>query len=381
MEMGTTQWDQFPDALAKAIGRDSYPESALEVLEARGHIDDYREGKISSEEFLTYARALAFYGDLVENAAAIPEGRDVEREVQPPQLGDYEEQRAGTLGAYLELRVAAHPDVLKWRKNTWSTTRPLPPEDAYAIVEDADRRDTLSGSRDIKNKETQPSGHLEFFTREPGRVEPIPYYSGSSLEDLHKVSKRLKAVLFPEWTHADAAWVIVTGEVREVPWCLVGDIEDFSNSYLTYTKVRLEVEPWITAETVTQAYQYLQRLVLGRRPRAFSEKNMTMARFVMSQLRNLLSDGSDDEGSQEISWRVMARLWNQTYPHWSYPDEWQFYQDVHRVIRAVARPYDAVGPTSENTGEVTEGSMNEAFATFPVITIPKQPASKGTMER
>jgi hypothetical protein len=188
-------------------------------------------------------------------------------------------------------------------------------------------------------------------------------------------------VLFPEWTEADAAWVIVTGEVREVPWCLVGDIEDFSNSYFTYTKVRLEVEPWITAETVTQAYQYLQRLVLGRRPRAFSEKNMTMARFVMRQIRNLLSHGSGDEGSQEISWRVMARLWNQIYPHWSYRDEWQFYQDVHRVIRAVARPYDAVGPTSENTGEVTEGSMNEAFATFPVITIPKQPASKGTMER
>jgi len=74
-------------------------------------------------------------------------------------------------------------------------------------------------------------------------------------------------------------------------------------------------------------------------------------------------------------------LWNQTYPHWSYRDEWQFYQDVHRVIRAVARPYDAVGPTSEKTGEVAEGSMNEAFATFPVITIPEQPASKGTMER
>jgi hypothetical protein len=380
--MDTTQWDQNPDALAKVIGRDTYPNSALEVLKARGHLDDLRNKRISTEEFLEYARALAFYGDLVENATAIPEGRDVEREVEPPQLGGYEEQRSGTLAAYLELRVAAHPGVLEWRKLTWAgSTRAVSSEEAYRIVEDAEIRDGLSGSWNVKNKVTEPSGYLEFFTRQPGRVEYIPFYPDSDLQRLHDLGNKLQDDLFPEWTEADAAWVIVTGEVREVPWCLVGDIEDFSNSYLTYTKVRLEVEPWITAETVTRAYQYLQHLVLGRRPRAFSEKNMTMARFVMRQIRNLLSHGSDDEGSQEISWRVIVRLWNQTYPQWSYRDEWQFYQDVHRVIRAVARPYDAVGPTSENTGEVTEGSMNEAFATFPVITIPKQLASKGTMER
>src|SRR5215208_3531664 len=119
--MDTGQWNVFPRYLAKAIGRDTYPQSALEVLKARGHLDDLRDNRISREEFLGYARALAIYGDLVENAAAIPEGRDVEREVQPPQLGDYEEQRAETLGAYLELRVAAHPDVIRWRKRARET--------------------------------------------------------------------------------------------------------------------------------------------------------------------------------------------------------------------------------------------------------------------
>jgi hypothetical protein len=198
---------------------------------------------------------------------------------------------------------------------------------------------------------------------------------------LGNLSKNLKANLFSEWREAEAAWIVVTGQLREVPRCLVGEIEGFSNTNLTYAKVKLEVEPWITAETVTQAYQYLQHLVLGRRPRAFSEKNMTMARFVMQRLLNLLSDGSDDERSQELTWRGMARSWNQTYPHWSYRDEWQFYQDVHRVLRAVARPYNTVSPTSEDTVKVTEGSMSEDFASFPVISIPKKSAPQGTKER
>jgi hypothetical protein len=54
-----------------------------------------------------------------------------------------------------------------------------------------------------------------------------------------------------------------------------------------------------------------------------------------------------------------------------------FTQDVHRVIRAVARPYDAVGPTREDT----EGSTSEDLASLPVISIPEKPVSKGTMER
>ena len=57
---------------------------------------------------------------------------------------------------------------------------------------------------------------------------------------------------------------------------------------------------------------------------------------------------------------------NQTYPQWSYRDERHFYKDVHRVVRAVARPYDTVGPISKDT----EGLTSEDLASFPVITIP-----------
>ena len=290
------------------------------------------------------------------------------REVEPPQLGGYEEQRAATLAGYLELRVAAHPGVLEWRKLAWGTTRPASSEGAYAIVENTEIKDVLSGSWNVENKETGPSAYLEFFTREPGQGERIPYYPNSDLQRLHDLSKNLQADLFPEWTEAEAAWIIVTGEVREVPRCLVGKIDGFSNPYLTYATIKLEVEPWITAETVTRAYQYLQRLVLGRRPRAFSERNMTMARFVMQRLRDLVTDASEGEEREGMSWRVAMRSWNQTHPQWSYRDERQFYQDVHRVIRAVARPYDN---TAGSTSEDAEGSTSGDFATYPVISIPE----------
>lgn len=343
--------------IVTALGRTTYPEEAWGVLVAKGHIDDYQNGRITDQELLGYAKALAFYGDLVAHTETTSKTNEIEPKINPPGLDGYEEQRAATLATYLELRIAAHPRVLQWRKDAWGSANPA--ASGYQITESGRVRDDLSGFSDLGSN-AQPSGYLEYFTRQPGtRVQALPFYRGSSLERLRDLSEDLRNEVFPLWSQAETAWIIVAGTVKDVPKCLRGEIDGFANNYLTYRTISLTIEPWIASETVTRAYQYMQQFVLGRRPRAFSERNLTMTRFVMQQLREMLSDESSDEQITEMSWRRVMKSWNQQHQQWSYDDERQFYNDVHRIVRAVARPYDTVGTDSE------------VISTLPTLSIPE----------
>ena len=126
----------------------------------------------------------------------------------------------------------------------------------------------------------------------------------------------------------------------------MGKIDYLSNEHLTRNVVTLRVEPWIAAETVLRTYQYLQALTLGRRPRAVSERNLAMVRFVMKQLRALLTTPTEDDGEPpRVSWRRLMNNWNQENEEsWAYEDERRFYRDCHRTLRTIVRPYDTTGP-------------------------------------
>lgn len=329
---------------ARAIGRETYPDPAWEVLVTRGHVQDLLDGRIVEGRFMSYARALSFYADLIEHAEAPSECEDDERDFEPPLVDGYEEQRARTFAEYLELQVAAHPGVLEWRESYWTMTLPTSSESVYDIVEDAGIRDYVSGLGDVDHYETEPSGYLPFFSREPGRVEHVAFYEGSLLEKLRDVSESLRRELFPLWSQPEAAWVVVSGEVREAPKCLEGEVDSFSNNHLTHGFITLRVEPWIAASTVTRNYQYLQSLMLRRRPRALSERNLAMTRFVVRQLRDLITHGLEaEEELKNMSWRSVMGGWNEAHPEWAYADERQFYRDCRRIARAVARPYDERG--------------------------------------
>jgi hypothetical protein len=355
--MDDTMQYELRKRIAAGMGRDHYPEPAWEVLVARGHLDEYAEGRISEETLIDYARRLALYGDLEEHAESPAISEHGGRTAEPPPPHGYEEQRAMTLARYLELKVAAHPQVLQLRKRLWGSTRPVPSESAYDLVEDLGMRDVVSGYRDIANHQTEPSGYLEYPGRAPGLIHRVGFYEGSNFERLRDVSEALRNDLFPLWSQAEAAWAVVTGKVKEAPKCLVGEIESFSNRHLDYATINLKAEPWISAETVTRGYQYLQSLVLGRRPRAISEKNLTMTQFVMWELRDLLVDESGrDGGPTKMSWRQLMGWWNEEHPEWAYDDERQFYRECRRIVRSVARPYDATffkNQSSDISREVT----------------------------
>ena len=345
-----TDEQQVRTQLALFIGgRMTIPEAAWEVLVGQGHVQDFLEGRITWEKLEEYAKPLAFYGDLVEHAEALPEPgdkpNDREGDVQKPHFGVYEEERAKTFAEYLEMRVAGDPNVLRWRRDCWGSTRPLSPEEAYELALGKIPRlnmPDLAGSSYAGSSEPTPKGQMIFFINEFGHVTNISFYEGSLLERLYDLSERLKNELFPDWDVAEASWVVLTGKVRKVPSCLEGKIESLSNKHLTRKVVTLRVEPWIAAETVLRTYQYLQALTLGRRPRAVSERNLTMVRFVMKQLRALVTTPLQVQGVLiRVSWRKLMDSWNrENEESWAYEDERRFYRDSHRTLRTIVRPYD-----------------------------------------
>src|SRR5215218_9944612 len=222
-----TDEQQVRKQLAVVIGgRMTIPEAAWEVLVGQGHVQDFLEGRITWERLVEYAKPLAFYGDLVEHAEALPEPgdkpNDREGDVQTPHFGVYEEERAKTFAEYLEMRVAGDPGVLQWRRDCWGSTRPLSPEEAYELA--LNKTPTLNmpdiaGSSYAGSSEPTPKGHMMFFIDEFIHITNISFYEGSLLERLHEMSEKPRSEPFPDWCVAEASWPILPGNVRKVPRC------------------------------------------------------------------------------------------------------------------------------------------------------------------
>lgn len=340
IRMKKSHQEQIRRRVAAAMGRETVPDAAWEILLAKGHVQEFVDGDIGEEAIVQLATVQSFYADLVEQIEAGVEPEDGGWEVRPPRADGYEADRARTLESLLEMEVAADPGVLRWRKSCLDTTRPAPVEQAYLLTEDSEFQRITSGLPEVRSDTISPSGSLPFYDRS-GQIRHVVFYPGSDLENLRERSEEMRDRLFPLWTLADAAWIVVTGKAWQVPTCLKGEIEGFSNQHLTYGRINLSVEPWITGETVLRAYQHLQALALPRRPRALSERNLAMTRFVMEHLRHMIVGESEDGGeSPRVSWHRLAVRWNREHPEWAFRDERNFFRDCRRTVSAVARPYD-----------------------------------------
>jgi hypothetical protein len=351
--------------IASHLDRESIPDAAWEILLARGHIQaalgDGAIGEGEIIELVEFAKPLVFYADLVEQTQTGVEPKDSRWVVQPPRSDGYEADRARTLAEYLELKVAANPRVLEWRRSTFGTTRTPSARGAYELVDNPEIREAASGLNDVEANQVSPSGSLDFYGSKPGQVHRVDFYEGSDLEGLRELSEELRNELFPPWTQAEAAWIIVTGKVREVPNCLVGEIDGFSNQHLTYGTINLKVEPWITGAVVLRAYQYLQALALPRRPRVLSERNLALTRFVMEQLCDILTEEFEEgEEPPRISWRRLVARWNEEHPEWAFRDERNFFRDCRLIIRALARPIDAAVLSGDPSGSSPRVSIPKA---------------------
>lgn len=112
---------------------------------------------------------------------------------------------------------------------------------------------------------------------------------------------------------------------------------------LNYGHITLTVEPWISPNTVRDFYQTIRQQVFGRKTRQYSERNVTVFKFVTERMevetvrepRQLPSSRL----TRRESWRALMEAWNrEQQQEWSYKDPRNFEKDFHRGRRAVARP-------------------------------------------
>src|SRR5215207_1294526 len=129
-----------------------------------------------------------------------------------------------------------------------------------------------------------------------------------------------------------------------------------SNMVCTYRRASgavSAVQPWVPADTVRKFYRQLQGRVLTSRPRALSERNLAVFRFVVGQ-QEVKPKGDNAPASEltrrhpklmrikQPSWRVMLKRWNQ---HYHADDKWQyryvrnFQRDFRRAKQATVSPH------------------------------------------
>lgn len=174
---------------------------------------------------------------------------------------------------------------------------------------------------------------------------------GSVLDELREVSEELSA-LCPPWEEAQAAWFTLTDEVPSVS-ALTGKVNVTKNSVANYGKISLSVEPWISADSVRQAYQDMQKAVLRRKNRPIFERNLAVFRFVVAELRSLLPrDQMWRLHSMEVpSWRALCARWNREVRQ-----EWR-YEDVRHFRRAFVRGMSSIVRANYNTAKLPRTSV------------------------
>ena len=115
----------------------------------------------------------------------------------------------------------------------------------------------------------------------------------------------------------------------------------------------MTVQPWVPADTVRKFYGQLQERVLTSRPRALSERNLAVFRFIVEQQE--VKPHSDNALASELtrrhpklmrlkqpSWRVMLKRWNRHLPaghKWHYQYVQNFQRDFKRAAKAILSPH------------------------------------------
>jgi hypothetical protein len=185
------------------------------------------------------------------------------------------------------------------------------------------------------------------YIGEEGQTQVTLVEDRSVLEGLRILSNYLAAE-YP-WQEAQATWFVLTGEPPPLH-AATGRVS--RGSAAPYAEITITVQPWVPADTVRRFYRQLQGRVLTSRPRALSERNLAVFRFVVGQQD--VKPYSDDAPASRLtrqhpkllrlkqpSWRVMLKRWNRQYPAGDkrrYKYVRNFQRDFQRAAQAIVSP-------------------------------------------
>jgi hypothetical protein len=368
------KWDTVPDPIWEDAVEDGWVKDVLEGREARDELL-----KTIRQLWKRYRRMRTWEEERQEERS---ESDEEEPEPITPRLGDRETQRAEVVEEYVAKVAACERRVFAFRKRFLGGTT-LSPAQADAIITSpaaaylpfeyftpfGDSRIPLldhSAALRTDPPESDEVGQysLDIFVDPPGetfradvqRTERLLYIDEdgqteetlvedrSVLEGLRILSNYLAAE-YP-WQEAQATWFVLTGEPPALS-AATGRVS--RGSAAPYAEITMTVQPWVPADTVRTFYRQLQGRVLTSRPRALSERNLAVFRFVVGQQE--IKPYSDNAPASELtrqhpklmrlkqpSWRVMLKRWNRHLPAghmWHYQYVQNFQRDFRRAAQAI----------------------------------------------
>jgi hypothetical protein len=383
---------QLRDWAARALKWDTVPDPIWEDAVEDGWVKDVLEGREDRYDLL---KTILQWRKRYKRLRTWEEGRQEERRSKPdeeqpelitPRLGDKETQRAEVVEEYVAKVAACERSVFAFRKRFLGRTALshaqadaliTSPAAAYLPFEHftpfGESRIPLLNHSAILRTELPENDEVgpysldilidppgETFSVEVRRTERLLYIDKdgqtaevrvedrSVLEGLRILSTYLAAE-YP-WQEAQAAWFVLTGEPPALP-AATGRVS--RGSAAPYAEITITMQPWVPADTVRKFYGQLQGRVLTSRPRAFSERNLAVFRFVVGQQE--VKPYSDDAQASALtrqhpklmklkqpSWRIMLERWNRQYPagdNWRYKYVRNFQRDFQRAAQAIVSPH------------------------------------------
>ena len=157
-----------------------------------------------------------------------------------------------------------------------------------------------------------------------GRVKIAP----ASVLDAVKMAAQELTQRFP-WAEYQAVWFLLTG-AEPLWWPIRRSISRLWSDEYDYQAITMVIEPWVTAETVKQAFRAAQRgMFAGRENRPIAPKNLQLFRFCLSRMESI--DAPPD-------WDQLRREWNELYPDAPFSDTRAFRRSFDRVRRQLVHP-------------------------------------------
>jgi hypothetical protein len=188
--------------------------------------------------------------------------------------------------------------------------------------------------------EEQPLPTLEWETGADGRVGESEFRPGSPLGELVELAGRLTAKTW--WPLAAASWFVLTGEVPPSPALRVSRlIADGADAPLRQARLTLDIQPWVSQESVQATYRDQQRWLLGMENREMSVSGLECFRFVEEWRGAHIGE----------PWESTARAWYEHTMHLGRAEQVDpllLRKRHYRTRRALLDPVLALGRSAED---------------------------------
>lgn len=310
-------------------------------------------------------------------------------------LTEAEEQRALVVSEIQTYRAGRQPSVAEWRRRvlanrllTQAEARDFlrSPATAVLTVEDFERHGipvlghhseiveegvSADGAFRVRLRVTPPGGEIEkvfadvagkpqvwvpFAVRfeKPDAYDTLP---GSVTDQLRLIGVELAELYL--WEQEDAVRFVLTGEAPTWP-AITGWVERRDGIEYTQGMIGLEVEPWVSVETVSAAYRRLQEMMFRpevRRRRQEAWKQRREGKRKRQRWHNAPLDAASmvvvwfyewirwEAGSRTLShaevadiWNIQCRQGNWGGPERAFKNKYKFKPLYDRTSRRLLRP-------------------------------------------